>query len=857
MAKKTAASPPTDWRAPRLAGKVFVLGGGPRWSKDFSRRAIQGEGGRLAEKVTEETDFVVIDTPCPTGRWSAQKKAELNRRKGAAIRVLDRDAFLRLFAPSREEALAMLAAGEAGVGRFNALRLERPDHAAEVPMPALGAVDFRKAMLRGVRLSGVDLDGADFRAADLRGAVLPAVKGANFAGACLAGAWCAGFTDCDMCKADLSGGHSLRLERCDLTGAKLEAVQPWKGAAQETTFRRADLRRARLTEGRFRGCDFSGADLTEVNLTKSDLAEVSLVRARLEKAALEECNLRGARLEGACLVAADLTKAKLQGADLRRADLRGANLLGADFTDARLDGADFTGANLVGTKLPADTGKAKGLGSARRAGRSTGPHLRELADLAGSAKRFKSTAVFDLPAGRLLVGVSETNTRTAHHAGLEWYQYTPAGERWRIEEAISFSAGMLFLGNKWSGGTLRFGSITVRSDKTPRGKDLWKMVASAWCETFGLEVPSAEELARLQAAGPQEQQRVREEYLAELRGGPEGVCRWNARNDSNELEKVAPSFTGADLSGADLSGAQFSDVDFSSARFDGARIPDIKTYRSDFRSASFRRAELTGGTFNWETVLEDADFTGATLAGSNLSGMSCQGAKFHNADLSGASFDDVGLEGADLSSANLRGATFERTRYDSSTRLPPGAPPEGLVWVGQGEQPRLHQDQTVKPNAEPEAMDIDTFMRRLRASVDEGRLDNALTMLRAERFQLFAEVTAEHLVGVVKSQSTASRVYSCRLDSGGSFSCCTQNLRPCGGLQGAVCKHLLVLVVGLVKSGQADPTALERWVSASRKQRPVLDRDVMSATFLRYKGAEAGEVDWRPTETIPEDYYSL
>ena len=31
----------------------------------------------------------------------------------------------------------------------------------------------------------------------------------------------------------------------------------------------------------------------------------------------------------------------------------------------------------------------------------------------------------------------------------------------------------------------------------------------------------------------------------------------------------------------------------------------------------------------------------------------------------------------------------------------------------------------------------------------------------------------------------------------------------------------------------------------------------MSAIFLRYKGAEAGEIDWRPTETIPEDYYSL
>ena len=27
--------------------------------------------------------------------------------------------------------------------------------------------------------------------------------------------------------------------------------------------------------------------------------------------------------------------------------------------------------------------------------------------------------------------------------------------------------------------------------------------------------------------------------------------------------------------------------------------------------------------------------------------------------------------------------------------------------------------------------------------------------------------------------------------------------------------------------------------------------------LLRYRGAQAGEVDWRPTETVPEDYYAL
>jgi hypothetical protein len=36
-----------------------------------------------------------------------------------------------------------------------------------------------------------------------------------------------------------------------------------------------------------------------------------------------------------------------------------------------------------------------------------------------------------------------------------------------------------------------------------------------------------------------------------------------------------------------------------------------------------------------------------------------------------------------------------------------------------------------------------------------------------------------------------------------------------------------------------------------------LDEEVMSEPLLRYKSAVAGEIDWRPTETIPEDYYSL
>ena len=33
--------------------------------------------------------------------------------------------------------------------------------------------------------------------------------------------------------------------------------------------------------------------------------------------------------------------------------------------------------------------------------------------------------------------------------------------------------------------------------------------------------------------------------------------------------------------------------------------------------------------------------------------------------------------------------------------------------------------------------------------------------------------------------------------------------------------------------------------------------ELCAATFVRYKGAEAGELDWRPTETIPEDFCAV
>jgi uncharacterized protein YjbI with pentapeptide repeats len=153
--------------------------------------------------------------------------------------------------------------------------------------------------------------------------------------------------------------------------------------------------------------------------------------------------------------------------------------------------------------------------------------------------------------------------------------------------------------------------------------------------------------------------------------------------------------------------------------------------------------------------------------------------------------------------------------------------------------------------------DIASFLKALELRADKSKIDKATKMLKAEKFQLFNDITDAHLNGVVKSQTDPDLVYACRIESGGKYACCTQNLNICGGLRGSICKHLLVLIIGLVKAGQLDPSTIDGWIAKTHDAKPELDKEIMGEIFIRYKGAEAGEVDWRPTETVPEDYYAV
>ncbi len=93
-------------------------------------------------------------------------------------------------------------------------------------------------------------------------------------------------------------------------------------------------------------------------------------------------------------------------------------------------------------------------------------------------------------------------------------------------------------------------------------------------------------------------------------------------------------------------------------------------------------------------------------------------------------------------------------------------------------------------------------------------------------------------MGIVKSQTSGDLLYSCRVASDGQFYCCgTQNVKPCGGLQelalqAPACPTSSVLA----KAGKLDPATVSNWANTSKAQRPALDKDLLSDTFLKYKG---------------------
>jgi uncharacterized protein YjbI with pentapeptide repeats len=485
--------------------------------------------------------------------------------------------------------------------------------------------------------------------------------------------------------------------------------------------------------------------------------------------------------------------------------------------------------------------------------------IAELVDAAHGTERFQMRAEFDLAAGRGLAV-----TIFGHRISQGWSCYLAVAERkgsnWStalFNNVTDLDDALRHVASTYPGAMLRPDALDVRATKGPlTPAKLRPLVERAWHEAFGLPVPTPEELARRDREKKAAKKAHDEGMLAELARGPEGVEAFNRRGREERRDASlrraklagcrldAVDFAGADLEGSDFTGASLAKASFA-GRPHPSRVKGGKFVESDLTGADLGRAQAAG-----------ADFSGAKLTGAYLSYGSYLRARFVGADLTGARLTGSDLRGADFTDATMSEVQAQGGKFDEATKWPRGfRPPEGLKWVGAGPDPRLAPSK--KERRKPRPTDFAGFLARLKSAADASKLDKALAMLKADRFRLFAKVEADHLIGVVKSQSDPNLVYSCRLADDGTYACCTQNLNICGGLRGSPCKHLLVLIVGLAQAGDLDPGLAHDWVQSSRGRKPELNKDTMTDTLLRYKGAEAGEVDWRPTETIPEDFYAL
>lgn len=213
--------------------------------------------------------------------------------------------------------------------------------------------DLRGVNLKRADLTGANLAGADLSGANLHGARL---SGANLAGANLAGANVnrADLKRANLSGAQIQGAmlYESRFDGADLTGADLTRADAGKVQFIGAKLRGAVLKAVDLRDSRLNDADFAGANLSDSWFHDARMDRVDLSNAKLQDAVMWRVVLTGANLAGADLQGADLFGANLRGADLSRADLSYARLTSANLADTTTDGALWVDADVPAGFVP-------------------------------------------------------------------------------------------------------------------------------------------------------------------------------------------------------------------------------------------------------------------------------------------------------------------------------------------------------------------------------------------------------------------------------------------------------------------------------------------------------------------------
>lgn len=843
--KKAPAAKTDSVTGDRFNGMKLCFAGKPgRYGETVAtfQKWARADGATTSSTVGASTDLLIVLDKGATA--AAKKLAKALNAKSAAIQEISESEFLEMFRPTANEVISLLKSGKTGTERLNAL-IERSQL---THYQWRECIDLRGSDLRGFDLSDLNLTWAALDGADLRGVVIDATE----------------LTDLKNVRLENAKGPYFRFEtmsHCQCKGAELPHLfAGWQSYGKQKAIQHCDFSAANLDDAYCNYCTIESTSFKKAVLTKTDIANSKLISVDCSQADFTKANLASTTCTGCSFAKAKFVSAKLQDLDFGDADLTGADftnaiLVGAKLSGAKLAGAKFDGAVVAGADFgAADISKTKGLNLSSAQSGIAGKSCRELAAAAKKAAEISVDVLITAPEGKVRAQIYMS-------AGLQTLRFSlTLADKSLSDDDISYwsrmpSVGKAFerLGQLWAHGELDYGQLKVSTKRSDlKGKALKELVTSALSEVFGVAPPSEDDVKAQQKSAKQAKADLKVELAAELRGGKAGIKKFNSRK-TDKHDYTEFDIRKEDFSGLSLPGVKSNHVNFQGSNFESAKLIRAKLESCNFRDCNFKNANLGSANLSWSRFT-NSDLSGANLAKANLEDATLDRANLSGVDATGVKFIDGSILGSNFKDAKLKGTKWRGCAFDDQTVFPKGFTlPEEMEYKGKGHDPRHVVDHA----ALSQVLDFDSFMDRLNGSVDQSRLKKSLKMLKADRFELFSEVDDKAFVGVVKSQTDPDLVYSCRLTATGEFACCTQNLNPCGGLRGALCKHLLVLIVGVTKGGQLDAQTAATWADASNACKPNLDKDVMSEVLLKYKGAEAGEVDWRPIETIPEDYYAF
>nr|MDO8119379.1 hypothetical protein [Candidatus Sigynarchaeota archaeon] len=138
------------------------------------------------------------------------------------------------------------------------------------------------------------------------------------------------------------------------------------------------------------------------------------------------------------------------------------------------------------------------------------------------------------------------------------------------------------------------------------------------------------------------------------------------------------------------------------------------------------------------------------------------------------------------------------------------------------------------------------------------KIARAFKMIANEKNVMVVHREWEKIMGVVRSQRTPTKVqYATQLDSDGNYWCYSNDIEPCKGMDGTICKHILLTLIGVVKEDLIPMEEIRGWLKKAVFKKPGDDVERARWIFDNYQLLKVENVEWRPIELMPEDFMGL